>query len=157
MMRPLTHPGVARPLLRGICLVVTGDAEKADGGAPKAVVARFPQRPDGRVLSETIPLFFVGRNTNGLWLAREAEARTGGLFLLKRSALRFARKNSAPLGCATIFLKQRFALDVENEGGSLTAGLDAAITVATRSAPKLIAAVAATLAAARNFFGGEYR
>ena len=87
--------------------------------------AEFLQRPDARVFSETIPLFFIGRNKNGLWVAREAEGQTGGVFLLKRSALRFVKKNSVPVGCATIVLTERVELDVKNQGNPLVTWLDA--------------------------------
>ena len=70
-------------------------------------------------------MFFIGRNKNGLWVAREAEGRTGGVFLLRRSALRFAKKNSAPAGCATMFLAERFELSVQNQGNPLVSWLDA--------------------------------
>jgi len=93
--------------------------------ASPGAATKFPQRSDGRALSETIPLFFIGRNRNGLWVAREAEGRTGGVFLLKRSALQFAKKNSVPGGCATMFLAERFELDVENQGNPLVTWLDA--------------------------------
>jgi hypothetical protein len=67
-----------------------------------------------------------------LWVAREAEGRAGGVFLLKRSALRFVAKHGAPSGCATMLLRERFELDVENHGNPLVARLDAALrTVAT--------------------------
>jgi hypothetical protein len=36
------------------------------------LMERLPQRPDATMLSEAIPLFFIGRNHNGLWVAREA-------------------------------------------------------------------------------------
>ena len=68
-------------------------------------------------------------------MVRAAEGRTGGIFLLKRSALRFAAKNSAPAGCATMLLGEPFELDVENQGGVLAAGLDAMIRVITAPAP----------------------
>ncbi len=129
MIKPFTRPQAARPLLRGICLIVTGNEKMADRpdqrSAAPGTAAKFPQRPDARVLSATIPLFFIGRNKNGLWVAREAERRTGGVFLLKRSALRFAKKNSVPVGCATMFLAERFELDVENQGNPLVTWFDA--------------------------------
>jgi hypothetical protein len=93
--------------------------------AAPGTATKFSQRPDARVLSEAIPLFFIGRNKNGLWVAREAEGRTGGVFLLKRSALRFVKKNNVPVGCATMFLAERFELDVENQGNPLVTWLDA--------------------------------
>jgi hypothetical protein len=83
----------------------------------------FPQRPNSDALSESIPLFFLGRNALGFWVAREAKGRTGGVFIFRRSALRFANINSAPAGCATMFLNERLELDVENQGNPLAAVL----------------------------------
>jgi hypothetical protein len=88
-----------------------------------AAIRNFPRRPNGGVLSESIPLFFIGRNTLGFWVAREAEGRAGGVFLFKRSALRFANRDSASAGCATMFLNDRLELDVENQGNPVTAWL----------------------------------
>src|SRR5271167_4409831 len=125
MIRPLTRPQVSRPPLRDICLVVTGNEKMPNSPVAPRTAGKFPRRPDARVLSETIPLFFIGRNKNGLWVAREAEGQTGGVFLLKRSALRFVKKNSVPVGCATMFLAQGFDLDVENQGNPRVTWLDA--------------------------------
>jgi hypothetical protein len=83
----------------------------------------FPQRPNSGVLSESIPLFFIGRSRFGLWLVREAQGRTGGVFLFKRSALRFANKSSTPASYATMHLNERLELDVENHGNPLAAWL----------------------------------
>ena len=55
--------------------------------------ADLPDRPDASVLNEAIPLFFIGRNRNGLWLAREAGGKSGGMFLFK--GWRFASPSSA--------------------------------------------------------------
>ena len=52
----------------------------------------LPRRPDVRVLNGVIPLFFIGRNKHGFWLAREARGRIGGMFFLRRSAYRFAQE-----------------------------------------------------------------
>jgi hypothetical protein len=41
-------------------------------GATPRLPAILPNRPDARVLHRAIPLFFIGRNKNGFWLAREA-------------------------------------------------------------------------------------
>ena len=82
-------------------------------------VPKFPRRPQSDVLSDSITLFFIGRNRVGLWIAREAEGRTGGIFLFKKSALRFAQQNSGGSGCATMFLAERLELDVENRGNVL--------------------------------------
>ena len=79
------------------------------------------------MLSETIPFFFIGRNHRRLWIVREAEGRTGGIFFSKKSALRFAAQASAPIGCATMLLGERIELDVENRGNPLAAWLDKAL------------------------------
>jgi hypothetical protein len=80
---------------------------------------------DRNVLSEAIPAFFVGRNMAGLWVAREANGRVGGIFLLKNSALSFARAQSGAVACATIFPSERFELDLENEGNPFAVHLAA--------------------------------
>ena len=130
MTRPTAHLEVNQPPLRGICLIVKGNHPNSSGLRPPPAtpaVAKFPRRPDLSTISESIPLFFIGRNGNGHWIAREAEGRTGGLFLLKRSALRFGQKNSGPSGCATMLLADRLELDVENHGNPLVAWLAAAL------------------------------
>ena len=164
MTRPAQHIQADRPLLRGICLVVKGNRPSHGAGsdaspvrrkptAPAGTVAEFPRRPDAGVLSETIPLFFIGRNGRGLWVAREAAGRTGGIFLFKRSAVRFAQRNSAPTGCATMVLAARFELDMENRGNPLVAWLDAAL----RRAAGLIPAYPPPIPITRNGFKGERR
>ena len=67
-----------------------------------------PFRPlDASIVSEAIPAFFIGRNGDGFWVARDAKGRIGGLFLLKASAVSFeghgadlwdARRSSRPRG-----------------------------------------------------------
>lgn len=74
---------------------------------------------DPGVVSKTIPAFFIGRNTEGFWVARDAGGRIGGIFLFENSALWFARRHSLPNGCATIFPSDRIELDLENSGNPL--------------------------------------
>jgi hypothetical protein len=74
---------------------------------------------DPGVISASIPTFFVGRDRDGFWLARDLKGENGGIFLFKNSALAFARRASRPLGCATILLSERLELDVENQGNPL--------------------------------------
>lgn len=82
------------------------------------VAAQF--RPlDSSVVSEAIPAFFVGRNKEGFWIARDVNGQIGGIFLLESSATCFARRNSRPAGCATIYPSERFELDIENKGNPL--------------------------------------
>ena len=104
-------------------------------------MTRLPQRPDPSILSDAIPLFFIGQNRDGFWVARDADGRVGGIFVLKQSALKFADKNAPPVGCAKMFLSERFELDIENKGNPLVARLGAAKRVLTRLARRLTAFV----------------
>jgi hypothetical protein len=85
---------------------------------PARVAASF--RPlDPGIVHDEIPAFYIGRNIEWFWVARDVNGRIGGIFLLEHSALSFARKNSLPAGCATIFPSERFELDLENSGNPL--------------------------------------
>ena len=76
---------------------------------------------DCDIVSPAIPAFYIGRNLEGFWVAREARGTSGGLFLFEKSAVSFARKNSRPVGCATIYPSERFELDIRNRGNPLIA------------------------------------
>jgi hypothetical protein len=94
----------------GLGIVVANSAQNATSlrqaeNEPNMQV-KFPKRPDLTALSETIPLFYIGQDNRGFWVAREADGRCGGVFLLRRSAVRFAQQKSAPGGCATMFLDE---------------------------------------------------
>ena len=73
----------------------------------------------GDILSDTIPLVYIGRNRVGLWVARESENRFGGLFIFKWSALRFATRSSGPTGCAKMFIDEGLELEGKNSGNPL--------------------------------------
>jgi hypothetical protein len=108
---------------------------------PAKVTAHF--RPlDSGIVNEAIPAFFIGRNGEGFWVARDAKGRIGGIFLLKNSALSFARESSRPAGCATIFLSERFELDLENHGNPLVAYLAGSARLAKRLWPRTAALIA---------------
>jgi hypothetical protein len=132
-MRTLRQGDVARFSSRAVAFGAGNEPTLVAAGP--APVIMFPPRPDPRVLSTSIPLFFIGRNKYGFWVVRAAEGRAGGIFLLRRSALRFAARKSVPAGCATMFLSERFELDVENQGSVLAAGLDALIRIVMAPAP----------------------
>ena len=54
----------------------------SSAAAPATVAAQF--RPlDPGIVNETIPAFFIGRNMEGFWVARDANGQIGGIFLLK--------------------------------------------------------------------------
>jgi hypothetical protein len=80
---------------------------------------RFPPRPDASALNAAIPLFYIGQNRKGAWVVREAEGRSGGLFLFKQWAVRFARRQSEPAGCAIMFLAEPLELDIDNRVGCI--------------------------------------
>jgi hypothetical protein len=86
---------------------------------------------DAGIVNEAIPAFFIGRNKEGFWVARDVNGRIGGIFLLESSALSFAQRNSRPAGCATIFPSERFELDLENSGNPLVALLRPLMRLAT--------------------------
>ncbi len=98
----LAHPGFAKPA----------------ASKPAASPACF-QPLDPGIIDASIPAFFVGRNRDGFWLARDAKGENGGVFLFRSSALTFARRASGQAGCAMIFPSERFELDVENQGNPL--------------------------------------
>ena len=87
-----------------------------------AVTAQF-QPLDPGIVNDAIPAFFIGRNKEGFWVARDVNGQIGGIFLLESSALSFARRNSRSGGCATIFPSRRFELDLENRGNPFAAQL----------------------------------
>ena len=89
-----------------------------EGEQPPKVTAQF-QPLDPSIVNEAIPAFFIGRNKEGFWVARDVQGKIGGIFLFENSAVSFARRNSQPTGCATIFQSEKFELDLENNGNPL--------------------------------------
>jgi hypothetical protein len=95
------------------------------------------QRPGPDVVNETIPVVFIGRNRDGFWVARDAEARFGGLFWRKQAALDFAKTNAASGGYAAVFPLARFELDMENQGNPLAGSPGIARRLLVRQAQRL--------------------
>jgi hypothetical protein len=104
-------------------------------------VLEFPERPDSTLLNETIPLFYIGQNRKGRWVVREAGGRCGGLFLFRRSAVRFAREESEASGCALMFINKPLELDIANRGSDFAEPLTEAIDAVKRGAPRFAAFV----------------
>jgi hypothetical protein len=113
-------------------------------------LVQLPWRPDGTVLNDSIPLFFIGRNQSGFWVARESERRSGGLFLLRQSAARFARKKSSPQGCATMLVEHSIELDVPNQGNRLVELIGTIIDMVRRRAPRVATFIGMALAGWRK-------
>ena len=90
---------------------------RPEDGARKPYIATpaatgLPPRPDPGAVNPSIPIFYIGKNRKGIWVVREADGRSGGLFFLKQTAVRFARRQSEPAGCAMMFVAEPFELDV---------------------------------------------
>jgi hypothetical protein len=122
----LTSPNIFRCAPGSSAVTIEPDSGRrgiSSAREPTEVSAPF-QPLDPSIVNEAIPAFFIGRNKGGFWVARDARGRTGGVFLFERSALAFARRNSLPAGCATIFPPERFELDLENEGNPLVGHLE---------------------------------
>ncbi len=131
------------------------DGERAGvlpAGKPATATAQF-QPLDPGVLNETIPAFFIGRNKEGFWVARDVNGRTGGIFLLEGSALSFARERSRPAGCATIYLSERFELDLENRGNPLISRLGSLMRLAAHVRNRWTAFVSRTAKAVERRLG----
>ena len=119
MNRPFPHFDIARlPNPAGMLPAASQPAARRQTASRSSPATGFPRRPDISVLSEAIPLFYIGQNGKGLWVAREADGRSGRIFLFRRSAVRFAREKSEPLGCAMMFLREPLELKIGPETAS---------------------------------------
>jgi hypothetical protein len=116
---------------------------------PAAVSAPF-QPLDPGIVNEAIPAFFIGRNKEGFWVARDLNGQIGGIFLLENSALSFARRHSEPNGCATIYPSERFELDLENKGNRLVARFGSWMRLAIRLRRRVVAVTAEMTAALKR-------
>jgi hypothetical protein len=120
---------------------------------PTTVTPQF-QPLDPGIVNETIPGFFIGRNKEGFWVARDVGGRIGGIFLLENSALAFAKRNSRPAGCATIFLSERFELDLENNGNPLIGHLGSLRRLTSRARRRMTALIANMTKVVKRRLGG---
>jgi hypothetical protein len=105
---------------------------------PPTITAQF-QPLDPGIISDEIPAFFIGRNKEGFWIARDAKGQIGGIFLLENSAVSFAKTNSQPAGCATIFPSGRIELDLENNGNPLAVQLGSLVRLTMRLRQRMAA------------------
>ena len=138
-----------RQALRRSTAVTAQESERAGilrVEKPPAVTAQF--RPlDAGIVSDAIPAFFIGRNKEGFWVARDANGQIGGIFLLENSALSFARENSHAAVCATIFPSKTIELDLENSGNPLVAQLGPLMRLTMRLRRRTAASIAKMTAA----------
>jgi len=99
--------------------------------------APWPSRPDPGVLNGSVPLFFISPDRDGLWIACESDFHIGGIFLFRRSAMRFAQRHSAPNRCATMILAEPHRLTIENKGNRLIEVLRPSLRQAKRVVAKI--------------------
>lgn len=115
--------------------------------SPRAADTPF-LRPGAEDLSEAIPVFFIGRNQHGHWVARGADGKSGGLFWRKQAAIRFATQSAWLARCATIFPTDNIELDLENQGNPLLAASGVTRTLRRLSPAIGVLLVTAVLAGA---------
>ncbi len=116
----------------------SGATPRQPDPANESATVSAPFRPlDPDIVSEAIPAFFIGRNRDGFWVAREVHGRVGGLFLRQNSAESFAREHGGAAGCATVYPSGRVELDLANRGNPLIAPLAALIGFARHPAKRL--------------------
>jgi hypothetical protein len=120
----------------------------AKASAQEWQTGQLPTRPDDTVLSDAIPLFFIGRNHNGFWVARDSAGRCGGLFLFRRSAARFARRNG--LAGATMLVEHPIELDLPNQGSKLAELMAALTNIVSRRAPRVAKLIGMAIAQLRS-------
>jgi hypothetical protein len=116
--------------------------------APRNTAATPFLRPRAEDLSEAIPVFFIGRNQHGHWVARGADGKSGGLFWRKQAAIRFAAQSVWPARCATVFPFESLELDLENHGNPLLSRVGITRTLRICGALASIALMTAVLAGA---------
>ena len=140
----LTGPDISgRQVARSSAAAIGRESERSSifpGDEFPTLTAQF-QPLDPCIVNEAIPAFFIGRNREGFWVVRDVKGRIGGIFLLENSALSFAKRNSWPAGCATIFPSERFELDLENKGNPLVTHLGPLIHLAMRRRQRMAALI----------------
>jgi hypothetical protein len=119
-------------------------ASHVDAELERPIAASFV-RPAPEEISEAIPVFFIGRNRDGFWVARDADGKFGGLFWRKEAAIHFARSSASPANCATVFPSERIELDLDNSGNPLLASIGALTRQLIRGVHRLIGAVQAAV------------
>jgi hypothetical protein len=151
---PLTYPDLPNQQApRYSAAAAAQHSQRAGVPSGQQVTARTPFQPlDPDIVNAAMPAFFIGRNQEGFWLARDVKGQIGGIFLLESSALAFARRNSRPSGCATIFPSERFELDLENQGNLLIAYLRPLMRLAVHGRRRTAALTGKTMQAVGRRF-----
>jgi hypothetical protein len=153
----LTSPELSRRQTPGHSTAATGQDSERSGSLPAdrpaTVTAQF-QLIDPAIVNDAIPAFFIGRNQEGFWVARDVKGRIGGIFLLENSAVSFARKNSQPAGCATIYPSERFELDLEDRGNPLIGYLRSLVRLTVHPRRRMATFIGKMTEAVKRRLGG---
>jgi hypothetical protein len=152
----LTYPDLSKQQApRDSATSIAQDSQRSGLTPDQPVTAATPFQPLGPdIVNDAIPAFFIGRNTEGFWLARDVKGHTGGIFLFESSALSFARRHYWPSGCATIVLSERFELDLENQGNPLIVHLRPLVRLAMMSWQRMAALTGKMAEAVERRFTG---
>jgi hypothetical protein len=151
----LTNPSLTRREPPHFTVRARTRISESPPDAEPAIAAPFEPLDRG-IVSEAVPAFFIGRNAEGFWVAREASGKIGGVFLFKTSAASFARKNSRAAGCATIFPSEKFELDLENKGNPSIAHLGRLRRLATGHSQRMSALLDKTARALRSMLNNRH-
>jgi hypothetical protein len=145
------HGGKIRQEAAMAAITITAERRTEHIGARLNTTVTAQFRPlDPGIVNEAIPAFFIGRNMEGFWVARDVNGQLGGIFLLESSALSFARRNSRPAGCAAIYPSERIELDLENSGNPLVVQLGSLLRLSRRARRRLAGLIGKMTAAIRR-------
>ncbi len=93
-----------------------GQTASMSGGQPVPSGHLPSLRPEANSLNPDIPLFLIGKNKSGFWVAREENGSAGGIFFTEHGARQFVKRWAKPLGCATMRVSEPLELDVKDDG-----------------------------------------
>jgi hypothetical protein len=66
------------------------------------------------------PVFMVGQNSRGNWVARDQKGVCGGLFVSREAALRFVRAENGHRQQAVVMVSGNLELDMSSRPGGLS-------------------------------------
>ena len=90
----LTSPDLSRREVPGRSTAAT-EWENERSGILPTFIAQF-QPLDPGIVNEAIPAFFIGRNKEGFWVARDVKGQIGGIFVLDAPGSRCDQATAPP-------------------------------------------------------------
>jgi hypothetical protein len=147
MMRQLHGVHALDPNVAGVMFFGSADLSQRTTTtrfSASTPAVKLPTRPDASAINPSIPLFYIGRNSKGAWVACAADGQSGGLFVLKQSAARFARRQCAPAGCAIMYLAAPLELDIGRDGKGAPVSMQSGAIPFAKAAAGLVDAMIKT-------------